>query len=123
MKAKFLLLLLVTLLVQTNITSSADEMKTSREIRLNARVRVPHRSVPVLPIAIIENSLLSVDLLSTTPTVTTTIKDAETGEVVYTSTETDVEKLVIDLSGEEAGRYILEIESPLVIYTGEFDLE
>lgn len=123
MKAKFLLLLLVTLLVQTNITSSADEMKTSREIRLNARVRVPQRSVPVLPIAIIENSLLSVDLLSTTPTVTTTIKDAETGEVVYTSTETDVEKLVIDLSGEEAGRYILEIESPLVIYTGEFGLE
>lgn len=123
MKAKFLLLLLVTLLVQTNITSSADEMKTSREIRLNARVRVPQRSVPVLPIAIIENSLVSVDLLSTTPTVTTTIKDAETGEVVYASTETDVEKLVIDLSGEEAGRYILEIESPLVIYTGEFDLE
>lgn len=123
MKAKFLLLLLVTLLVQTNITSSANEMKTSREIRLNARVRVPHRSVPVLPIAVIENSLLSVDLLSPVTTVTTTIKDSETGEVVYTSTETDVEKLVIDLTGEEAGKYILEIESPLVIYTGEFDLE
>lgn len=123
MKAKFLLLLLVTLLVQTNMTTSADEMKSARQIRISARVQVPHRSVPVLPIAIIENSLLSVDLLSTTPTVTTTIKDAETGEVVYTSTETDVEKLVIDLSGEEAGRYILEIESPLVIYTGEFDLE
>lgn len=123
MKAKFLLLLLVTLLVQTNMTTSADEMKSARQIRISARVQVPHRSVPVLPIAIIENSLLSVDLLSTTPTVTTTIKDAETGEVVYTSTETNVEKLVIDLSGEEAGRYILEIESPLVIYTGEFDLE
>lgn len=123
MKAKFLLLLLVTLLVQTNMTTSADEMKSARQIRISARVQVPHRSVPVLPIAIIENSLLSVDLLSTTPTVTTTIKDAETGEVVYTSTETDVEKLVIDLSGEEAGRYILEIESTLVIYTGEFDLE
>lgn len=123
MKAKFFLLLIVTLLVQTNITSSADEMKTSREIRLNARVRVPHRSVPEMPIAIIENSLLSVDLLSPVTTVTTTIKDAETGEVVYTSTETDVEKLVFDLTGEEAGKYILEIESPLVIYTGEFDLE
>lgn len=123
MKAKFLLLLFVTLLVQANITASADEMKSARQIRLSLKTRVPQRSVPVLPIAIIENSLLSVDLLSTTPTVTTTIKDAETGEVVYTSTETDVEKLVIDLSGEEAGRYILEIESPLVIYTGEFDLE
>lgn len=123
MKAKFLLLLFVTLLVQTNITSSAAEMKSRREIRLNARVRVPQRSVPELPIAIIENSLLSVDLLSPVTTVTTIIKDAETGEVVYTSTETDVEKLLIDLTGEEAGRYILEIESPLVIYTGEFDLE
>lgn len=123
MKAKFLLLLFVTLLVQANITASADAMKSARQIRLSLKTKVPHRSVPEMPIAIIENSLLSVDLLSTTPTVTTTIKDVETGEVVYTSTETDVEKLVIDLSGEEAGRYILEIESPLVIYTGEFDLE
>lgn len=105
------------------MTSSADEMKSARQIRLSAKLHAQHRSVPTLPIAIIENSLVSVDLLSTTPTVTTTIKDVETGEVVYTSTETDVEKLVIDLSGEEAGRYILEIESPLVIYTGEFDLE
>lgn len=123
MKAKFLFLLFVTLLIQMNITSSAGEMKSARQIRLSAKVRAPHRSVPVLPIAIIENSLLSVDLLSPVTTVTTTIKDAETGEVVYTSTETDVEKLVIDLTGEEAGKYILEIESPLVIYTGEFDLE
>lgn len=123
MKAKFLLLLFMALLIQTNITSSADEMKSRREIKLSVKVRVPHRSVPVLPIAIIENSLLSVDLLSPVTTVTTTIKDSETGEVVYTSTETDVEKLVIDLTGEEAGKYILEIESPLVIYTGEFDLE
>lgn len=123
MKTKILLLLLMTFLVQMNITSSAGEMKTARQIRLSLKTKVPHRSVPVLPIAIIENSLLSVDLLSPVTTVTTTIKDAETGEVVYTSTETDVEKLVIDLTGEEAGKYILEIESPLVIYTGEFDLE
>lgn len=123
MKAKILLLILMIFLVQTNITSSAGEMKSARQIRISARVQVPHRSVPVLPIAILENSLLSVDLLSSLPTATTTIKNAETGEVVYTSTETDVEKLIIDLTGEEAGRYILEIESPLVIYTGEFDLE
>lgn len=123
MKAKFLLLLLMSLMIQTNITTSADVMKSAHQIRISARVRVPHRSVPVLPIAIIENSLLSIDLLSTIPSVTTTIKDAETGEVVYASTETDVDKLVIDLSGEEPGKYILEIESPMVIYTGEFDLE
>lgn len=123
MKAKFLLLLLVTLLVQTNITSFAGEMKSARQIRLSLKTKVPLRSTPVLPIAIIESSLLSVDLLSPVTTVTTTIKDAETGVVVYTSTETDVEKLVIDLSGEETGKYILEVESPLVVYSGEFDLE
>lgn len=123
MKTKFLLLLLMSFLVQMNMTSSAGEMKSARQIKLSVKVRVPHRSVPELPIAVIENSLLSVDLLSPVTTVTTTIKDVETGEVVYTSTETDVEKLVIDLTGEEAGKYILEIESPLVIYTGEFDLE
>lgn len=113
----------MSFLVQMNMTSSAGEMKSARQIKLSVKVRVPHRSVPELPIAVIENSLLSVDLLSPVTTVTTTIKDVETGEVVYTSTETDVEKLVIDLTGEEAGKYILEIESPLVIYTGEFDLE
>lgn len=118
-----MLLLLVTLLVQANITSFAGEMKSARQIRLSLKTKVPQRSVPELPIAIIENSLLSVDLLSPVTSVTTTIKDAETGEVVYTSTESDVEKLVIDLTVEEAGKYILEVESPLVIYSGEFDLE
>lgn len=123
MKTKFLLLFIMSLLIQTNMISSAREMKSMREIRLSVKLRAPHRSAPILPIAIIENSSVSVDLLSPVSTVTTTIKDAETGEVVYTSTETDVEKLVIDLTGEEAGKYILEIESPLVIYSGEFDLE
>lgn len=123
MKTKFLLLLLMSFLVQMNMTLSAGEMKSARQIKLSVKVRVPHRSVPELPIAVIENSLLSVDLLSPVTSVTTTIKDAETGEVVYTSTESDVEKLVIDLTVEEAGKYILEVESPLVIYSGEFDLE
>lgn len=122
MKAKFVFLLLLTLLFQVNIPSSAREMKNARQIKLSAKTKVQHRSIPMLPIAIVDNTVVSIDLPVVAPTVTTIIKDAETGEVVYSSTDCDVNKLVIDLAGEKEGKYILEIELPEYIYTGEFDL-
>ena len=84
MKTKFLPLLLLTVLLQVSMFSFANEMTTARIIRLKNKTEVQHRSIPVTPAACIENSLLSIDLLSTVPTVTVTIKDAETGEVIYT---------------------------------------
>ena len=103
MKTKFLPLLLLTVLLQVSMFSFANEMTTARIIRLKNKTEVQHRSIPVTPAAFIENSLLSIDLLSTVPTVTVTIKDAETGEVVYTSTDLNVDKVYIDLAGEEKG--------------------
>lgn len=122
MKAKFVFLLLLTLLFQVNIPSSAREMKNARQIKLSAKTKVQHRSISILPVAIVDNTIVSIDLPAFAPTVTTIIKDAETGEVVYSSTDCDVNKLVIDLAGEKEGKYILEIELPEYIYTGEFDL-
>lgn len=101
MKAKFLPFLLLTVLLQVSMFSFAHEMISARQIRLKNKTEVQHRSIPVTPDAFIENSLLSIDLLSTVPTVAVTIKDAETGEVVYTSTDLNVDKVYIDLAGEE----------------------
>lgn len=122
MKTKFVLFLMLTLLFQVNIISSAREMKSARQIELRVKIKVQHRSIPTLPVAIVDNTIVSIDLPAVAPTVTTIIKDAETGEVVYSSTDCDVNKLVIDLAGEKEGKYTLEIELPEYIYTGEFDL-
>lgn len=103
MKAKFLPLLLLAILLQVSMFSFANEMTSARRIRLKNKTEVQHRSIPVTPDACIENSLLSIDLLSTVPTVTVIIKNAETDEVVYTSTDLNVDKVYIDLTGEEIG--------------------
>ena len=123
MKAKFFPLLLLTILLQMSMFSYAHEMISARQIKLRTKTEVQHRSVPVTPAAFIENSLLSIDLLSTVPTVTVTIKDAETGEVIYTSTDLNVDKVYIDLTGEEKGKYTLEIQLPKEAFTGDFELE
>lgn len=123
MKAKFLPFLLLTVLLQVSMFSFANEMTTARIIRLKNKTEVQHRSVPVTPAACIENSLLSIDLLSTVPTVTVIIKNAETDEVVYTSTDLNVDKVYIDLTGEEKGKYTLEIQLPKEAFIGDFELD
>lgn len=123
MKAKFLPFLLLTVLLQVSMFSFAHEMISARQIRLKNKTEVQHRSIPVTPDAFIENSLLSIDLLSTVPTVAVTIKDAETGEVVYTSTDLNVDKVYIDLAGEEKGKYTLEIQLPKEAFIGDFELD
>lgn len=123
MKAKFFPLLLLTILLQMSMFSYAHEMISARQIKLRTKTEVQHRSVPVTPAAFIENSLLSIDLLSTVPTVTVIIKNAETDEVVYTSTDLNVDKVYIDLAGEEKGKYTLEIQLPKEAFIGDFELD
>lgn len=123
MKAKFLLLLLLVVLLQVNTSSFAREMKSARQIELSAKTKVQHRSIPIIPIAFVESPMVSIDLLSPVNTVTIIIKDAETEEVVYTSTNLNVEKLNINLIGEKKGKYVLEIQLPTNTFTGEFELD
>lgn len=123
MKAKFLLLFLLVILLQVNTTSFAREMKSLRQIELRNKIPVQHRSIPIIPIAVVESPMVSIDLLSPVNTVTIIIKDAETEEVVYTSTNLNVEKLNINLIGEKKGKYVLEIQLPTNTFTGEFELD
>jgi len=123
MKAKFLPLLLLTVLLQVSMFTYADEMISAREIRLKNKTKVEHRSIPITPAAFIENSLLSIDLLTTVPTVTVIIKDAQTEKVIYTSTDLNVDKVYIDLAGKEKGKYTLEIQLPTEAFIGDFELE
>ena len=88
MKTKFLLLLL-TILLQVNTSSFAREMKSARQIELRTKTPAQHRSIPITPAAFIEDALVTIDLLSTVPTATVVVKDAE-GKVVYSSTEWNV---------------------------------
>lgn len=104
MKAKFLPLLLLAILLQVSMFSFANEMTSARRIRLKNKTEVQHRSIPVTPDACIENSLLSIDLLSTVPTVTVIIKNAETDEVVYTSTDLNVDKVMRTAYGATSPR-------------------
>lgn len=100
MKAKFLLVFLFAILFQVNIPSSAREMKSLRRIELSCKTQAQHRSIPITPVAFIEDALVTIDLLSTVPTATVVVKDAE-GKVVYSSTEWNVDKVNIDLTGEQ----------------------
>lgn len=123
MKAKFLLLFLLAILLQVNTTSFAREMKSLRQIELRNKIPAQHRSTPISPIAFVESPMLSIDFLSPVTTVTIIIKDAETEEVVYTSTNLNVEKLNINLTGEEKGKYVIDIQLSAETFTGEFDLD
>lgn len=122
MKAKFVFFLLFAILCQTNMSSYAREMTSLRQIKLRNKTKAEHRSTPVLPIATVDNSLLSIDLLSPVSNVTIIVKNAETDEIVYSSTECDVEKIEINLSGENMGKYTLDIELPDSSFTGDFEL-
>lgn len=122
MKTKFLLLLLLTILLQVNTSSFAREMKSARQIELRTKTQAQHRSIPITPVAFIEDALVTIDLLSTVPTATVVVKDAE-GKVVYSSTEWNVDKVNIDLTGEQKGKYTLEIQLPTKVFSGEFELE
>lgn len=62
MKAKFLPLLLLAILLQVSMFSFANEMTSARRIRLKNKTEVQHRSIPVTPDACIENSLLSKEM-------------------------------------------------------------
>lgn len=55
MKAKFLPLLLLAILLQVSMFSFANEMTSARRIRLKNKTEVQHRSIPVTPDACIFN--------------------------------------------------------------------
>lgn len=124
MKTKLLFLFLSVMLLQVNMSVSAMVMKDGHRILLkDIKASGSHRSMPVLPAAFIDGSLLSVDFLYSVGSATITVKNSETGEIVYSSTDLNVTTLQIDLTGEAAGEYSLEISIGNSILSGDFILE
>lgn len=61
--------------------------------------------------------------LSVIPSVTITVKDAETDKVVYSSTELNVNDCTVDLAGENPGKYTIDIYIGENIFSGSFFIE
>lgn len=123
MKTKLLSFFLLVMLFQVSIDAFSMEMNTSQKIDLKGKkMQHSHRSMPLLPTAFIDGTLLSVDFPSVVNSVTITVKNEETGEIVYSSTELNATALQIDLTGENAGKYSLEISFGETILSGDFIL-
>lgn len=123
MKTKLLSFFLLLMLFQVSIDAFSMEMNTSQKIDLKGKnVQHSHRSMPLLPTAFIDGSLLSINFPSAANSVTITVKNEETGEIVYSSTELNAIAIQIDLSGENTGKYSLEISFGETILSGDFIL-
>ena len=117
MKTKLLFLFFSVMLLQVNMSVSAMVMKDGHRILLkDIKASGSHRSMPVLPAAFIDGSLLSVDFLYSVGSATITVKNSETGEIVYSSTDLNVTTLQIDLTGEDVGEYSLKLVSEIRFY-------
>lgn len=88
MKTKLLSFFLLVMLFQVSIDAFSMEMNTSQKIDLKGKkMQHSHRSMPLLPTAFIDGMLLSINFPSVANSVTITVKNEETGEIVYSSTE------------------------------------
>lgn len=123
MKTRFLFFILLVASLQISVNTYAKVLSSGDRIELRDRKHAgTHRSIPLLPTAFIGDSLLSIDFPSIVSSVTITVKDAETGEIIYLSTELNATALQVDLSGESAGKYTLEISFGETILSGDFIL-
>ena len=124
MRTKLLFFFFLLMLLQVNMSTSAMVLKDAHRIMLkDIKVSGSHRSMPVLPTAFIDGSLLSVDFLSAVTSAAVTVRNSATGEIVYSSVEMNVTTLRIDLTGKSAGEYSLEIGIGDTILSGDFLLE
>lgn len=91
------------MLLQVNMSTSAMVLKDAHRIMLkDIKASGSHRSMPVLPTAFIDGSLLSVDFLSAVTSAAVTVRNSATGEIVYSSVEMNVTTLRLDNSFNES---------------------
>ena len=121
MRTKLLFFFFLLMLLQVNMSTSAMVLKDAHRIML--KDIKASGSMPVLPTAFIDGSLLSVDFLSAVTSAAVTVRNSATGEIVYSSVEMNVTTLRIDLTGKSAGEYSLEIGIGDTILSGDFLLE
>lgn len=88
MRTKLLFFFFLLMLLQVNMSTSAMVLKDAHRIMLkDIKASGSHRSMPVLPTAFIDGSLLSVDFLSAVTSAAVTVRNSATGEIVYSSVE------------------------------------
>lgn len=79
------------------------------------------RSIISLPAnAFINSNVLSIVFNEDIPSVRVSVTNASTGAKVYSETHFSPELITIDLSSEDAGEFILEIESVSISLSGDF---
>lgn len=121
MKAKLLFFLFFVMLLHVSTSTFSMELKIKQRVILKNRAsQNSSRSIPIPPIAFIDGSLLSIDFPSVVNPITIIVRNEETGEIAYSSAGWGVNK--IDLTGENPGKYILEIVFPTTTFTGDFEL-
>ena len=80
MKTKLLFFFLLTMLLQVSVDTFAMGLATRQSIKLKSKgMQDSHRSIPLLPTAYIDGSLLSVDFPVVASSATITVKNSETG--------------------------------------------
>lgn len=88
MRTKLLFFFFLLMLLQVNMSTSAMVLKDAHRIMLkDIKASGSHRSMPVLPTAFIDGSLLSVDFLSAVTSAAVTVRNSATGEIVYSSVD------------------------------------
>lgn len=81
MRTKLLFFFFLLMLLQVNMSTSAMVLKDAHRIMLkDIKASGSHRSMPVLPTAFIDGSLLSVDFLSAVTSAAVTVRNSATGE-------------------------------------------
>lgn len=132
---KRLLLILLTIFSLGNIVIYAEGMNNRIEIVLqqtrSEELEVPFnkdkgpivRSINVaIAYAYIYNNVISINFNEDIEVATVTITNEATGEMVYSETYNNQVNLEIDLSNENGGSYIIEIEGSEYILKGHFKI-
>ena len=131
MKALLLFLLLaignINIYSQTFITSQVIEFKDKipkdrgGDIGGDLPIR---RSISFQPIyAWLYNNVISLDFEDLLPTITISIINETTGVSIYLENYNNLNSIIIDLSTEKSGYYLIRIEYDDIILEGNFVLE
>lgn len=124
MKAKYLFLLFLVVLFQTQMSVSAMILTAKRQLALkDVRNPAGERSIPLLPSAFIDGTYLSIELLSDFDFVVIEVINVETGEVLNFPVDLDSPTFMVDLTGMDKGKYVLEVHLNENCFTGDFILE
>lgn len=128
MKTKFLFLLLLGILLSVKV--EADSQSTRKRIALKAATSTsqgtPRSINPISWINAcydVEESKLLIGIPVPDGNLTVTVSDPLTGEMVYSESYSASNIVVIDMSGTEAGSYLLNIFIGENLLSGEFNIE